>query len=92
MDELTSITQIAQVSPFVIVAVTGATEFVRRLWRKQYEDATIIGVSALIGALAGLFVIDGLNVATGLMAGLAASGAITLAQKLGIGTSTKYER
>lgn len=87
MDELTSLGQLAQVSPFVIVAVAGATEFIKRLWVRDYQAATIIAVSAAIGAVAGAFVIDGLTVATGLMAGLAASGAITLAQKFGFGTT-----
>lgn len=84
-----NLAQVAAVSPFVIIAVAGATEFIKALWDKDYRTAVIIAVSAVIGALAGAFVIDGLNVATGIMAGLAASGLITVAQKFGVNTSTR---
>jgi hypothetical protein len=78
---------VAVSSLFVLTAVTGATELIKRLWAKDFQAATIIGVSAAIGALAGVFVIDDLSVASGLVAGLSASGLVTLAQKFGQGTA-----
>ena len=73
-------------SLFVLTAVAGATELIKRLWDRDYRAATIIAVSALIGGLAGAFVIDGLTFATGLVAGLSASGLVTIGQKVGQGT------
>lgn len=75
--------ELAAVSIFVTVAVAGATELVKALFDKEYRTAVIITVAALIGAVAGMFGIDGLTVPTGIVAGLAASGIVTIAQKFG---------
>lgn len=74
-------------SVFVLTAVAGATELVRRIWKRDYEAATVISISALIGALAGVFLVDGLTVTSGIIAGLSASGLITTLQKTGSGAS-----
>lgn len=79
-------TALAVTSVFVLTAVAGATELVKRLWAKDFEGTTIIALSGVIGALAGAFVIDGLTVANGIVAGLSASGLITTLQKIGEGT------
>lgn len=78
---------VALSSLFVLTAVAGATELVKRIWKHDYQSAVIIGISALIGGLAGVFVVDGLDFATGLIAGLSASGLVTIGQKVGEGTS-----
>lgn len=70
-------------SIFVVGAVVGATELIKRLKEKDYWAALTIAVSAAIGALAGVFGIDGLTVAYGIVAGLAASGLVTVATKVG---------
>lgn len=72
---------------FLSVAIQGFVELVKRLFAKDYEASTIIAGAAVIGGVAGGFNLFGLDVATGLAAGLAASGAITLAQKVGQGTT-----
>ncbi|WP_407107229.1 hypothetical protein [Rhodococcus aetherivorans] len=69
-------------SLFLIVAVAGATEFVKRLFDRDYRAAVIIAVSATIGGVAGLFGIDGLTIANGIMLGVAASGVVTVAAKV----------
>lgn len=74
-------------SLFVIAAVAGATELLKRLKVKDYWAAATIAVSAGIGALAGVFVVDGLTVTSGIIAGLAASGLITFAGKFGTNTT-----
>lgn len=70
-------------SLFVIGAVVGATELIKRLRDKDYWAALTIAVSAGIGALAGVWGIDGLTVPYGIVAGLAASGLVTVASKVG---------
>ncbi|MDV6295172.1 hypothetical protein [Rhodococcus aetherivorans] len=75
-------------SLFLIVAVAGATEFVKRLFDRDYRAAVIIAVSAVIGGLAGLFGIDGLTVANGIMLGVAASGCVTIAAKVNTRTAS----
>lgn len=79
--------ELLNISPFVVVAVAGVTELVKALFDKNYRTAAIIAVSAVVGAAAGAVAIDGLNAATGLMAGLSASGLVTIANKFG-GTKT----
>lgn len=74
-------------SIFVIAAVAGFAELVRRLFKQDYEAVVIIAGAAGIGLAAGFLGIDNLSPATGLVMGLAASGFITWGQKMGQGTS-----
>lgn len=67
-------------SIFVIAAVAGFVELVKRLFAQDWRAAVIIAGSALIGVGAGFVGIDGLTWSTGLITGLAASGLITIAQ------------
>ena len=68
---------------FVTIAVVGFTEFVRRLKDKDYYAALTIAGAVVIGASAGFFNVEGLTVSTGIIAGLAGSGAVTLATRAG---------
>lgn len=74
-------------SLFILTAVAGATELLRRLYAKDYIGAITIAVAAGIGGLAaGLNVVD-VAVAEGIIAGLGASGLVTVASRVG-GTSS----
>jgi len=68
---------------FIIGAVIGFTQLVKSLFDKDYRSAIIIAGSALIGGLAGVFGIEGISIANGIVAGLTASGVVTLSQALG---------
>lgn len=68
---------------FIIVTVTGFVQLVKSLFDGDYRSAIIIAGSAVIGALAGFFQVHGLDVVTGIMAGLSASGLITLSKAAG---------
>lgn len=70
-------------SVFVLAAVAGAVELLKKLQAKDYWAALTILVSAAIGLLAGFFSIEGISVTTGLVLGLGASGLVTVAQKVG---------
>lgn len=68
----------------LLTAVAGATEFLRRLKVGDYFSAATIAVATLIGGLAGAFEVYGVaSVADGLIAGIAASGLVTVAGKIG---------
>lgn len=69
-------------SAFVLVAVAGAVELLKRLNARDWLSSATITVAALIGALAGLFGVEGLSVTSGLVLGLGASGLVTVAQKV----------
>lgn len=69
--------------------VIGATELVKRLFDRDARGAAIIGVSALVGALGGLFLFEGVGLALGIVVGLSASGLVTTVQKLGTGTTSE---
>lgn len=66
----------------------GGTEFVRRIFDKDYKAAAIIAVSAVIGYLGGTFLLPVIGPAVGLVTGLSASGYITGLQKFGQGTDS----
>ena len=70
-------------TPFIVGAVVGFVQLVKSLFDRDYRSAVIIAGAALIGAIAGYFSIEGLTVSTGIVAGLLASGAVTVAQALG---------
>lgn len=70
-------------SPFILGAVVGFTQLVKSLFDKDYRSAVIITGAAAIGAVSGMFSIDGITITGGLVLGLAASGLITVSQALG---------
>jgi hypothetical protein len=64
----------------LVLAVAGATEFLRRLQLRDYFAALTIVVAAVIGGVAGAFNVEGLpDVFTGVVAGLSASGLVRTA-------------
>lgn len=68
---------------FVAIAVAGFAELVKRAFDRDWRAAIIITGSTSIGALAGFFTIEGLTIVTGMIAGLAASGLVTVASRIG---------
>lgn len=60
--------------------VAGGTEFIKRLFDKDWRTAVTIIVAALIGGFGGL--VFGANFLVGMVFGLAASGYITIAQNV----------
>lgn len=67
---------------FILTAVAGATEFLRRLRVRDIFGAVTILVSALIGGLAGVLQLASVpNFETGLIVGLSASGLVTVASR-----------
>lgn len=61
--------------------VMGGAEFIKRLFKKDWQAAAIIASSALIGGLAGMSL--GITILQGIAFGLAATGYVTLAQNVG---------
>lgn len=71
-------------SLFLVTAVAGATEFLRRLHVKDYFAAIVIAVSTLIGLACGVFHAPGVpTIWTGIVFGLGASGFVTVASRIG---------
>ena len=70
-------------SLFIVFAVTGVVELLRRLQVRDYFAALTTLAAGAIGALSGVFGVDGLTVTQGIIAGLAASGLVTTAKKVG---------
>jgi hypothetical protein len=68
--------------------VIGATELVKRLFDRDYRASALIGVSAVVGAVAGWLTFPEVGFALGLVTGLGASGLVTTVQKLGTGTTS----
>ena len=66
--------------PAVIV---GVVQMLKKLEQREFWAAGTIAVSGAIGAGFGLFDIEGLTVASGLAAGFAASGLVTISEKFG---------
>lgn len=67
----------------LVGAVTGAVEFIKRIFDKDWRAAiTIIG-AGLVGGLISLFPEIGFSFLTGVVGGLAAAGYITLGQNVG---------
>lgn len=67
------------VSAFVI----GFTQLVKSVFDSDYRSVVIILGAALIGGISGFFEVQGLNISTGIVAGIASSGVVTLGQALG---------
>lgn len=68
---------------FIVGAVIGFTQLVKSAFDRDYRTCVIIVGAAAIGALAGFLAIEGVDVPTGIVLGLAASGAITGLQAAG---------
>lgn len=58
------------------VVIAGATELISRLRAKDWWAAITIFTSALIGGVFGIFSIEGLDLVTGIAAGLGTSGSL----------------
>lgn len=61
--------------------VMGFVELAKALFDREYRVALIIAVAAIAGGVVAPFI--GINIIVGIVGGLAASGAITLAQNIG---------
>lgn len=61
--------------------VMGFVELAKAIFDKEWRKAITIAVAGIAGGVVAPFI--GLNIITGIVGGLAASGAITLAQNLG---------
>jgi hypothetical protein len=73
-------------SVFILVAVAGAVELINRVRLHDWYAAVTIVIAGAIGALTGLFGIDGVSVVTGIELGLGASGLVTVVGKLSTNT------
>lgn len=61
--------------------VMGFVELAKAIFDKEWRKAIVIGVAGVAGGVVAPFI--GLSIVTGIVGGLAASGAITFAQNLG---------
>lgn len=68
---------------FIVGAVVGFTQLVKSAFDRDYRTVTVITGAAIIGALAGFFSVEGVDIPTGIVLGLTASGVVTLAQAAG---------
>jgi len=68
-----------ELTQYVLLAavIAGVTEMINRIRAKDYWVATTVATSALIGALFGLFGVEGLTLVTGLAAGFGVSGSFS---------------
>lgn len=62
--------------------VIGVVELVKRLFDRDFRAACIIAAAAAVGAAAGVFHVQGVDIATGIVIGLAGSGFVTIAAKV----------
>jgi hypothetical protein len=67
------------ISQYVLLAavIAGVTEFLNRLRAKDLWTALTVGTAAGIGALFGVFGVEGLTLVTGLAAGFGTSGSLS---------------
>lgn len=68
-------------SLFVTLVVVAIVQLIKYIREKAWDSVATIISAALVGGLAGYFGVDSLNVTSGIIAGLTASGLITVAQK-----------
>ncbi len=61
--------------------VMGFVELAKAIYDQEWRKAIVIGVAGVAGGVVAPFI--GLGIITGIVGGLAASGAITLAQNIG---------
>jgi len=71
----------------VTAMVVGVVELIRRIANKEWFAVITIISAALVGAIAGFFSVEGLDIVTGIVVGLAGSGLVTVAGKVGELTS-----
>lgn len=78
---------------FIVTSVVASVELLRRIKVQDWFGAATIVVSAAIGLLAGVYSLGGVEtVEAGLIAGLGASGLVTVANRVGGGTTARaYE-
>lgn len=69
-------------SVFVVTALVGVVQFFKSAFGRPIPAWAKIACSVVIGAVAGYFGVEELTVETGIIAGLAASGVYTVAQKV----------
>lgn len=62
--------------------VIGFVEFAKALYDKEWRKAIVIAVAGIAGGVVAPFI--GLPIVTGIVGGLAASGAVTLVQNVGL--------
>lgn len=84
MEELLGVD--AMTAVIITGVVMGTVELIRRLFAKDWQAAAIVLSSAVVGGVAGAIL--GLMPLQGIAFGLAASGYITLAQRIGKDSST----
>lgn len=68
---------------FIATAIVAVTELLKRIKASDWEGVAVILAACLIGALAGVFGVEGLNVADGILAGLTAVGIHQVARQVG---------
>lgn len=73
----------------VTAMVVGVVEFLRRLQQKDYFAAITIIAAAGVGALSGYLGVEGIDVPTGIVVGLAGSGLVTVASRTGAAVTRK---
>lgn len=61
--------------------VIGFVELAKALYDREWRRAIVVGVAGVAGAIAAPLL--GISIIVGIVAGLAASGAITLVQNIG---------
>lgn len=67
----------------LVGAITGFVELVKALFDKNWKTAVIIFGAGLVGGLLTLFPDITFSFLTGIIGGLAASGAVTISQNVG---------
>ena len=77
-------------SIIVVPAIIAIVEFVKRFVPKVSGPWTIL-LAAVLGGVAGIFGLEGLNVVTGIAAGLAASGVHQAASAAGVNNFKKLQ-
>jgi len=67
-------------SVFITAALVGVTELAKAVKNQDVDRAFKIVAAAVIGGLAGFFAISGLDVTSGIIAGLSAAGIFKVGQ------------
>lgn len=67
----------------IALAIIGATEAIKKLLPTVVAGTVTIAVAVILGLLAGISGIAGLNWFVGILIGLAAAGGVTLVGKVG---------
>jgi hypothetical protein len=70
-------------SAIVTALVIAVVQVVKYIKAKDWESLLTIASAVVVGVIAGLLGIEGLNTVTGAIAGFTAVGAVTVASKIG---------